>query len=381
MMKTKGILLVLAFLVSVWVYGQQAEYTTEPVYGEFHGDLPTELVILTPTNLQQQKTRGFAKVKGNKVTITGTVKDGNGIKDFFINRFGVTVSTDGTFMKDILLREGENTVTFSVTDGKGNLFEQNYTLVSERSVTPTATASTEVSSQGKYYALLIGINEYEDEEIADLDKPIQDAEALAQVLTDNYIFEPQDVTILKNASRGQIIDALDRMRNIVTENDNLLLFYAGHGLWDADSEIGYWIPADGSKRSTADYFRNSTLTEQIGAIKSKHTLLIADACFSGAIFKSRRAFLDADVAVNKLYELPSRKAMTSGTLTEVPDKSAFLLYLNKRLTSNSDKYLPASRLFANIREVVINNSDVIPQYGTMQKVGDEGGEFIFIRRN
>ncbi len=380
-MKYLSLFFALMLVASSMVFAQQAEFTSSPVYGEFHGDLPTELVIASPSNLQQNKTRGFARVKGKKVMISGTVKDGNGVKDFFINRFAVIPSSDGTFTKEILLKEGENAITFSVTDGKGNLFEDNYTLISETVDPSTTAAAAATTSNGKYYALLIGINEYEDEEIVDLDKPIKDAEALASVLMENYIFDPENVSILKNATRGQIIDALDKLRDVVTENDNLLLFYAGHGLWDAEGEIGYWIPADGSKRSTADYFRNSTLTEQIGAIKSKHTLLIADACFSGAIFKSRRAFIDADVAVNKLYELPSRKAMTSGQLTEVPDKSAFLLYLNKRLESNSDKYLPASRLFANIREVVINNSDVIPEYGTMQKVGDEGGEFIFIRRN
>ena len=72
--------------------------------------------------------------------------------------------------------------------------------------------------------------------------------------------------------------------------------------------------------------------------------------------------------------------MTSGTLTEVPDRSEFIKYLTKRLETNVEKYLPSAELFSSFRRAVINNSDVIPQYGTMQKVGDEGGDFIFIRR-
>ena len=65
----------------------------------------------------------------------------------------------------------------------------------------------------------------------------------------------------------------------------------------------------------------------MNGIKTKHTLLVADACFSGGIFKTRSAFGTPPAATNALYNLPSRKAMTSGTLTEVPDKSVFVEYL------------------------------------------------------
>ena len=76
--------------------------------------------------------------------------------------------------------------------------------------------------------------------------------------------------------------------------------------------------------------------------------------------------------------MPSRKAMTSGTLTEVPDQSAFLKYLIDRLRNNSEKYLSSEQLFSNIRIAVINNSNAIPQFGEIKDVGDEGGDFIFI---
>ena len=90
--------------------------------------------------------------------------------------------------------------------------------------------------------------------------------------------------------------------------------------------------------------------------------------------------MDADKAINMLYELPSRKAMTSGTLTEVPDRSAFVRYLIDRLTENQEKYLTSEQLFSSFRMAVINNSDVVPQYGEIRNVGDEGGDFIFIKK-
>ena len=72
--------------------------------------------------------------------------------------------------------------------------------------------------------------------------------------------------------------------------------------------------------------------------------------------------------------------MTSGTLTEVPDRSAFISFLVERLENNSEKYLSSEQLFSSFRIAVINNSDVIPQYGEIRNVGDQGGDFIFIKK-
>ena len=179
---------------------------------------------------------------------------------------------------------------------------------------------------------------------------------------------------------------MDALSGKITTDDNLLIFYAGHGYWDEDSEIGYWIPSNARKESKADWVRNSTIRDYMREIKSKHSLLIADACFAGGIFKTRDLGYKSSEnlntsAISKLYGISSRKAMTSGTLTKVPDRSAFTKYLVKRLEENGSKYLPASELFANMRIAVINNSDVVPQFGTIQNVGDEGGgDFIFTKK-
>jgi len=86
------------------------------------------------------------------------------------------------------------------------------------------------------------------------------------------------------------------------------------------------------------------------------------------------------MAIQKLYELPSRKAMTSGTLKEVPDKSVFLQYLTKRLIDNEEQYLPSEQLFYSFKPAVLNNSINVPQFGEIKNAGDEGGDFIFIKK-
>ena len=245
---------------------------------------------------------------------------------------------------------------------------------------PQSDNSVVPNTNIKYYALIIGVNSYSDPQISQLDKPIIDAEVFYNTINTLYTFEKENIKLLRNATNAQIIDALDYFAKQVTSNDNFLIFYAGHGYWNATSEIGYWIPSDAQKNSTLNWFRNSTLRDYLKDINSKHTLLITDACFGGSIFKSRAAFSEASVAVTKLYELTSRKAMTSGTLTEVPDQSAFLKFLVERLKQNTEKYLSSEQLFSSFRIAVINNSNVVPQFGEIKDVGDEGGDFIFIHR-
>ncbi len=236
-------------------------------------------------------------------------------------------------------------------------------------------------SKRRYFALIIGINEYQDDEIQDLDNPLNDAEQLAGVLTYHYSFDQENVTVLENPKREDIIEALDELTGVVTEKDNLLIFYAGHGIWNAQLNQGYWLPSDASLDSKSYWLSNSTLRDYVGGIKSKHTLLISDACFSGGILKERAVFENSR-AILEVYKLPSRKAMTSGTLKTVPDKSVFIEYLLKNLINNQAPLLSADQLFRNFKTAVINNSPngQVPQYGPITQAGDEGGDFIFLKR-
>jgi hypothetical protein len=237
------------------------------------------------------------------------------------------------------------------------------------------------STGGKYYALLIANQEYEDKRIRQLDEPLKDAEKLRDVLKSYYSFSDQNITVLKNPKRSDIYLALQTMSDILSEHDNLLIFYAGHGIFDERQQQGYWLPADAKKNIRSDWISNSDIRDNIRGVKARHTLIISDACFSGGIFKTRRVSDDAEISIKELDKLPSRKAITSGTLNEVPDKSVFVEYLVKRLIENKDKYLTSQRLFASFQEAVINNSPnrQTPQFGVIHEVGDEGGDFIFYR--
>jgi len=52
----------------------------------------------------------------------------------------------------------------------------------------------------------------------------------------------------------------------------------------------------------------------------------------------------------------------------------------KYLKEMGSKYFSARDLFNNIEKPVINNSEQEPQYNPLKNTGDEGGQFIFIRK-
>jgi hypothetical protein len=250
--------------------------------------------------------------------------------------------------------------------------------VSGKKIVSAAEVIYDISS-AKYVALIIAVEDYDDPDINDLDQPVNDATRFAKLIQTEYNFDRENITIMENPSKAEIFGKLVQMRNEITPEDNLLIYYAGHGKWDEEMKTGYWLPRDANRHNPVNWLPNTDLTNYLNVLKSKHTLLIADACFSGGIFKSRAAFNNAE-SVENMYKLTSRKALTSGALQEVPDESVFIEYLIKRLDSNNQKYLPSEKLYSSLIEVVENNSPNKPQWGTIQNVGDEGGDFIFIRR-
>jgi hypothetical protein len=239
-----------------------------------------------------------------------------------------------------------------------------------------------VLNVGNFYGLFIGVNEYESEEIVDLEEPVDDAKSLRALLLEKYEFSEDHAIMLANPTRSELIDTLENLASAVKANDSLLIFYAGHGYWDESFKQGYWLPADARQKSKSSWISNATIRDYIYGIKTKHTLLIADACFSGGLFRTRAAFKGESKLESTLFQMTSRKAITSGTLTEVPDDSVFMKYLLKNLESNQRRHLTSQDLFSTFKVAVMNNSvlNQVPQYGVVQGSGDEGGDFIFVRK-
>ncbi|NJM15808.1 MAG: caspase family protein [Bacteroidales bacterium] len=366
-------------IYNTYAESEKAKHTENmPVYAGLAGS--AEIEITYPV-IQ----RGF-KPSANEslLTVKGRVLHCENVKEVTVNGQKTFFDNQGVFSQSVNLNNGDNYISVKAVGNNNSITVKDFIIERKGGLSaktePLAAPVADLPS-GKYYALIIGMEDYNDPSINDLSQPLVDAGNIYKALTNYYTFYQSNVTFLKNPTKDEITASLEYYYNITNETDNLLIFYAGHGYWDKRFEQGYWLARDAARENRSTWLSNSTIRDYIRAMQAKHIVLISDACFSGSIFTSRDAF-PASKAINQLYKYPSRKAMTSGTLTEVPDKSVFVKYLVKRLEENTEKYLSSEELFSSFKAAVINNSanGQIPQFGEVKETGDEGGDFIFIRQ-
>lgn len=131
---------------------------------------------------------------------------------------------------------------------------------------------------GRFYALVVGTAQYDS--LPDLHTPLADARAVAGVLRDRYRF---DVQVLENPTRYEIVSALNRYRTVVTPDDNLLVYYAGHGFFDEAADKAYWLPSDAQRDNSANWIIADDVTSTIRAVPARHVLVVADSCYSGGL--------------------------------------------------------------------------------------------------
>jgi hypothetical protein len=240
---------------------------------------------------------------------------------------------------------------------------------------------------GEYYGLIIGIDEYSGE-WPQLKNAVNDARGVADLLSSKYTFKYIKTLYNKEATRDNILKEFEFLLQKVKENDNVLIYYSGHGEYIQNMNKGFWVPVDASSKSISGYISNEDIRSFLTGIHSKHTLLVTDACFSGDIFRGKTVTIPYENSTryySKMYSLNSRKALTSGGVEPVLDRgkdnhSIFAYYFLQALKNNTEKYFDAGQVFERLKIPVINNSYQTPTYSPIRNAGDEGGQFIFVMK-
>jgi len=232
---------------------------------------------------------------------------------------------------------------------------------------------------GNYHALVIGINHYRS--VTPLKTAALDAKAVAEELKKNYGFR---VTLMLDATRNQVLDEFDNLRRNLTDNDNLLIYYAGHGYLDTDSDRGFWLPVNAEATHRANWLSNSDISDMVRATRARHVLVVADSCYAGTLTRSVAVQMTGLNDFSRLAQKRARTALTSGGLEPVEDAgggqhSIFAKAFLDALQSNTG-VVDMSQIFSAIRREVMLSSQQTPQYGDIRKTGHEGGDFIFVRK-
>ncbi len=234
---------------------------------------------------------------------------------------------------------------------------------------------------GRYHALVIGNNDYKN--LPKLATAVGDAEAVAMLLEDKYGFR---VTKLTNATRREITGTFNRLRQTLTKKDNLLVYYAGHGILDEEADRGYWLPVDARRDDDSEWFSNTRLTGYLKAMSAQHVMVVADSCYSGNLTRvataSVRSGAERDAWMQRMNAKRSRTALTSGGLEPVLDQgggghSVFARAFLTALEENPE-VLFGEELFDRLKGQVVANADQTPEYSDIRYTGHEKGDFLFV---
>ena len=245
---------------------------------------------------------------------------------------------------------------------------------------------------GKYRALVIGNNNYDDPEKLwpSLKTAVADAEAVAEILKTDYGFA--EITLLKNTKQRDIVRAFNQLVTNAQENDSVLIYYAGHGYLNEDTKEGFWIPVDAEGRDDSTFVSNAIIKTKLSVIadKARHVLLVSDSCFSGALLREGNRGMSLDQKNERYYQKVAKKKsvqiLAAGGLEFVDDNykgaghSPFTYYLLQSLKDNNVRYFEATDLSQETSRNVSVNTQQTPESGVLQGAGHAGGEFFFLRK-
>ena len=143
----------------------------------------------------------------------------------------------------------------------------------------------EVRSESRKWALLIGIDQYEN--ATPLRFARADVKALARVLEETCGFAPDRIKLLTDTAGARehvthtgIIGALEDMANVVQEGDTFLFYFAGHGITRDGQSYLLGVNADltSTRRVQMTSVPMAVLRDALGAIPAGEKALILDAC-------------------------------------------------------------------------------------------------------
>jgi hypothetical protein len=352
---------------------------------------PTIKVLDPPIGNIRSAINFMTAAETDSRLIVGKAEAPAGLLSVTLNGRPIDFDEQGLFRAEVLLRSGGTPVSIVAVDRSGESSTAEFRFFSEPP--PVAdTAVTDGDFFGNYHALIIANDQYQH--LDDLTTPINDAEAVATILSNRYGFR---VTKLYDASRYQIVTALNGLRRDLTDNDNLLIYYAGHGEFDRINHRGHWLPVDAERDSTANWLSTSVITDTLNAMSSKHVLVVADSCYSGSLTRSTLTELDPGMTpearkdwLRTIAATRTRFVLTSGGIRPILDDSGngHSVFANAFIDvlGNSRGVLEGSRLYQDVRDRVIVRAEELeveqtPQFSALKGTRHEFGEFLFVARD
>jgi hypothetical protein len=307
----------------------------------------TVLPVVTWT----KPAREFSNSQNNDIEIVAAIKSSEPLKEAFLliidsakkeNRKKLAVQPGGLqfeINQKLYLPDGAYTIKVVAINEKLGEASSSRSLIIGKDAMADA-----LSMDRKDYALIIATDKYDY--WSDLVNPVEDSEAIAQVLKETYGFE---VEILENPNHEDVfVKIADYLQKTYKPQDQLMIFFAGHGYFDETFGEGFVVAKNSLENdvSKTTYISHARLRTVIENIPCEHVLLAMDVCFGGTfdpvIARSRGSeyaeTTNDEYLVRKL-SYKTRKYITSGGKQYVSDgipgkhspfANKFLQALNER---------------------------------------------------
>lgn len=267
---------------------------------------PPEITMTYPEEPESHTTE-------KTITLAGVIRDPEGIDSYTISANGVQIFPPKNKRNVVLkakgipistqvdLKMGENVITISATDKQGNP-AQNFIKVHREppfhiaATTNHPEEDSQPSPPSKFalWAVVIGINNFQDQDIPPLRYAVPDAQGFKNFLEGQKatgLYKSVNIKYLtdREATLQNIKAALGEFLVDARGDDIVYIFIAGHGMVDSQGD-SYILTYDAKAKnlySTAlpmEEFKK-LLKDRIYA---ERTIVIADACHSGGIGTNMR---------------------------------------------------------------------------------------------
>lgn len=222
--------------------------------------------------------------------------------------------------QSLRLIDGDNTVSLIVENTSGGIVSSARSILMGKDAIADA-----IDVNRKDYALIFATDNYEN--WGDLVNPINDARTIENILKEKYGFQ---IEVVENATLEEMTAKLyDYNLKKFNPQDQLFVFFAGHGYYDEVLGEGYIVATNSlmNDKGKNSYLSHVTLRQRLENIKCDHIFLTMDVCFGGTfdpVLAKARAGEAMDEASDTQYLVRkltkrTRKYLTSGSKEYVSD--------------------------------------------------------------
>jgi len=331
--------------------------------------IPPKIEIVSPDISKDTIT------KEKEIVFRLKANDDKALYSITINGKDMQNTDADNFRYSLLLAFGNNKVEIIATDLSQNITTKKFNIYRE-----------ELNRQPINYGLFIATNTYDDSfKWGKLRNPINDAQEVASILNSKYGF---DTTIICNPTLAEIETSLkSSITRKYQDNDQLLVFFAGHGFFDKITQEGFIVAKDSKGDQNSTYLSYSNLNALLSRHPCKHIFLIIDVCHGGTFFPAV-AMRGTDInelddkyvdmyEINKKLENKSRIVITSAgkeSVSDGIDHSPFVSLLLDELKQNEKPMMTYIDLVRAVQHLAPQ-----PVWGGFTGQDIEGN-FIFIKK-